>query len=95
MVLVSHLPGPFTIDNKADISPVWVFFFFPELKGRSIESMDMLFENSTFSMRKHAYPTEAEKALQEDEEAGFKEGAVGSQGEIKEVEVMHEETSKR
>jgi hypothetical protein len=37
---------------------VWTFFFFPELKGRSIESMDMLFNQSALTMRKRAYPVD-------------------------------------
>ncbi|KAL1844890.1 hypothetical protein VTK73DRAFT_1571 [Phialemonium thermophilum] len=41
----------------------WTFFFFPELKGRSIESMDRLFEQSSWTMLKRAYPTEEEKTL--------------------------------
>jgi hypothetical protein len=44
-------------------SVIWAFFFFPELKGRSIESMDTLFDKSAFSMRSRAYPTEEEKTL--------------------------------
>lgn len=40
---------------------VFVFFCLPELKGRSIESMDNLFERSIWSMWRHAYPTEEEK----------------------------------
>jgi sugar porter (SP) family MFS transporter len=46
------------------VSVVWTFCFFPELKGRSIESMDRLFDKSAFTMLKRAYPTEAEKSLQ-------------------------------
>lgn len=42
---------------------VWTFFFFPELKGRSIESMESLFSQSAFTIRKRAYPTEDEKVL--------------------------------
>ena len=34
---------------------------FPEFKGRSIESMDDLFQNSIWTMWRHAYPTEEEK----------------------------------
>ncbi|KAI1324437.1 H(+)/hexose cotransporter 1 [Xylariaceae sp. FL0255] len=45
------------------IGVVWTFFFFPELKGRSIESMDRLFDQSAFTMRERAYPTEEEKTL--------------------------------
>jgi sugar porter (SP) family MFS transporter len=44
-------------------SAVWVFFFFPELKGRSIESMDRLFDQSSFTMLKRAYPTEEQKTM--------------------------------
>ena len=40
---------------------LFIFFCFPELKGRSIESMDDLFQRSLWTMWKHAYPTEAEK----------------------------------
>jgi hypothetical protein len=42
-----------------------IFFFFtmPELKGRSLESMDDLFERPLFTMWKHAYPTEDEKVF--------------------------------
>jgi hypothetical protein len=47
---------------RTSLTPVvWAFFFFPELKGRSIESMDMLFEQSAFTMLKRAYPTEEDK----------------------------------
>lgn len=42
---------------------LWVFFFFPELKGRSIESMDQLFDQSAFTMLKRAYPTEEQKTM--------------------------------
>ncbi|KAK2028423.1 quinate permease [Colletotrichum zoysiae] len=43
------------------IGVIFVFFCLPELKGRSIESMDDLFANSLWTMFKHAYPTEDEK----------------------------------
>ncbi|KAK2768305.1 hypothetical protein FQN54_000158 [Arachnomyces sp. PD_36] len=43
------------------ISVAWTYVFFPELKGRSIESMDDLFSKSSFTILKRAYPTEAEK----------------------------------
>jgi sugar porter (SP) family MFS transporter len=57
-------------------SVVWTFFFFPELKGRSIESMDRLFEKSAFTMLKRAYPTEAEKSLQHGSDDKTLEAAV-------------------
>ncbi|KAI4597344.1 hypothetical protein KJ359_004450 [Pestalotiopsis sp. 9143b] len=40
---------------------VFVYFCMPELKGRSIESMDDLFASSIWTMWKHAYPTEEDK----------------------------------
>lgn len=43
------------------IGAVFVYFCMPELKGRSIESMDDLFARSIWTMWKHAYPTEEEK----------------------------------
>lgn len=39
----------------------FIFVCFPELKGRSIESMDDLFEKPLWQMWKRAYPTEQEK----------------------------------
>lgn len=54
---------------------------FPEFKGRSIESMDDLFQNSIWTMWRHAYPTEEDKVrhdvheqevkMEKDEEVGF------------------------
>lgn len=43
------------------IGVVFIYFCLPELKGRSIESMDDLFERPLWSMWRHAYPTEEEK----------------------------------
>ncbi|KAF5510857.1 putative quinate permease [Colletotrichum sp. SAR 10_70] len=43
------------------IGAIFVFFCLPEMKGRSIESMDDLFQHSLWSMFKRAYPTEEEK----------------------------------
>jgi hypothetical protein len=40
---------------------VFIFFCMPEMKGRSIESMDDLFGHSIWSMWRRAYPTEEEK----------------------------------
>lgn len=44
---------------------VFIFFCLPELKGRSIESMDDLFQRPLWTMWKHAYPTEEEKVRHE------------------------------
>jgi hypothetical protein len=56
------------------IGVVWIFFCLPELKGRSLESMDDLFQNSLWSMWRHAYPTEAEKTRH-----GIAEKVLGAQ----------------
>ncbi|KAJ5259360.1 hypothetical protein N7478_012341 [Penicillium angulare] len=40
---------------------VFIYFCMPELKGRSIESMDNLFDRPLWTMWRHAYPTEEEK----------------------------------
>ncbi|KLU91348.1 H(+)/hexose cotransporter 1 [Magnaporthiopsis poae ATCC 64411] len=39
----------------------FIYFCLPELKGRSIESMDDLFQRSIWTMWRHAYPTQEEK----------------------------------
>ncbi|KAJ5948248.1 hypothetical protein N7466_001263 [Penicillium verhagenii] len=40
---------------------VFIYFCLPEMKGRSIESMDNLFDRPLWTMWRHAYPTEEEK----------------------------------
>ncbi|KAJ5994911.1 hypothetical protein N7481_001888 [Penicillium waksmanii] len=40
---------------------IFIYFCLPEMKGRSIESMDNLFERPLWLMWRHAYPTEEEK----------------------------------
>ncbi|KAJ5226357.1 hypothetical protein N7468_007582 [Penicillium chermesinum] len=40
---------------------IFIYFCLPEMKGRSIESMDNLFERPLWTMWRHAYPTEEEK----------------------------------
>lgn len=40
---------------------VFIFFCMPEMKGRSIESMDNLFDRPLWTMWRHAFPTEEEK----------------------------------
>jgi hypothetical protein len=47
------------------VGVVYVYFCFPEFKGRSIESMDDLFQRSIFTMWKNAYPTESDKVRQD------------------------------
>ncbi|KAK8052965.1 H(+)/hexose cotransporter 1 [Apiospora saccharicola] len=39
----------------------FVYLCLPELKDRSLESMDDLFDRSIWTMWRHAYPTEEEK----------------------------------
>ena len=45
------------------VGVVYIYMCLPELKGRSIESMDDLFARSLWTMWRHAYPTEEEKTL--------------------------------
>lgn len=47
---------------------VFIYFCLPEMKGRSIESMDDLFQRPLWTMWRHAYPTEEETVR-----AGIKE----------------------
>ncbi|KAF2164290.1 hypothetical protein M409DRAFT_25170 [Zasmidium cellare ATCC 36951] len=47
---------------------VFIFFCLPEMKGRSIESMDDLFQRPLWTMWKHAYPTEEEKVRRDVQE---------------------------
>jgi hypothetical protein len=53
----------------------FIFFCFPELRGRSLESMDDLFQRPLWLMWRHAYPTEEEKVrhgIREQVEGGNK-----------------------
>ncbi|RJE22365.1 transporter [Aspergillus sclerotialis] len=43
---------------------IFIFFCLPEMKGRSIESMDDLFQRPLWTMWRHAYPTEEERVRQ-------------------------------
>jgi hypothetical protein len=56
--------GTFLFFGCATWFGIVVFFFIlPDLKGRSLESMDDLFERPLPTMWKHAYPTEEEKVF--------------------------------
>jgi hypothetical protein len=65
------------------IGVVFIFFCLPEMKGRSIESMDDLFQRPLWTMWKHAYPTEEEKVrnnVQETEQLKRVESVIESDG---------------
>jgi hypothetical protein len=76
------------------IGVVFIYFCLPEMKGRSIESMDDLFQRPLWTMYKHAYPTEEEKVrsgvqeaihadqLKEAEEGGKHSSSVHLKGSI-------------
>ncbi|KAL4805141.1 hypothetical protein BDV18DRAFT_165921 [Aspergillus unguis] len=49
----------------------FIFFCLPELKGRSLESMDDLFQRPLWMMWKHAYPKEGETVRQDIPAVGF------------------------
>lgn len=51
------------------VGVVFIYFCLPEMKGRSIESMDDLFQRPLWTMYKHAYPTEEEKVRSDVQEA--------------------------
>lgn len=54
--------GTFLFFGCSTLFGVCVFYvILPELKGRSLEAMDDLFERPLYTMFKHAYPTEEEK----------------------------------
>lgn len=68
MMLNMHKWGAYLLFSIFTFGSVaWTFFFFPELRGRSIESMDNLFDKSSFTMLKRAYPTEEEKTRHEND----------------------------
>ncbi|KAH6880523.1 quinate permease [Thelonectria olida] len=69
------------------IGVVFVYFCLPELKGRSIESMDDLFSHSLWTMFKRAYPTEEEKVRQDVQEILSHQKS--GQAEVSLVEVAH------
>ncbi|KAL4940580.1 hypothetical protein BDV06DRAFT_230246 [Aspergillus oleicola] len=52
----------------------FIFFCLPELKGRSIESMDDLFQRPLWTMWRHAYPTKEETVRH-----GIQEGKDGKE----------------
>lgn len=72
------------------IGTVFVYFCMPELKGRSMESMDDLFQRSIWSMWKHAYPTEEEKVRHDvqDKTIQFAEDEENA-GELRKVASSH------
>jgi hypothetical protein len=73
------------------VGVVFIFFCLPEMKGRSIESMDDLFQRNLWTMWRHAYPTEEEKVRQDVQE-------MINQGKLEEgdkpVSAMHVEATK-
>ncbi|KAG6355470.1 hypothetical protein INS49_003432 [Diaporthe citri] len=77
------------------IGAVFVYFCMPEFKGRSIESMDDLFQHSIWSMWRHAYPTEEEKVRHDVQEHVLQKARDEEEGghETKkpEVTVVHQE----
>lgn len=65
---------------------IFIYFCLPEMKGRSIESMDDLFQRPLWTMYRHAYPTEEEKVrhdVQEAMQAGKVEEAAVAMGNKK------------
>ncbi|KAH8682892.1 H(+)/hexose cotransporter 1 [Tricladium varicosporioides] len=75
------------------VGVVWIFFCLPELKGRSIESMDDLFSRSLWTMWKHAYPAEEDK-IRHDVAQTLKLGDIEAreQGDAKYGDTVHIES---
>lgn len=70
------------------IGAVFVYFCMPELKGRSIESMDDLFQRSIWSMWKHAYPTEEEKTRHDVQDKVLQQAQDEEKGTVEQLEVV-------
>ena len=74
---------------------VFIYFCMPEMKGRSIESMDDLFQHSIWTMYKHAYPTEEDKVRHDVQDHILQkardEEEVGPEAKKSEVTVVHQE----
>lgn len=89
------------------VGSVFVYFCMPEFKGRSIESMDDLFQRSLWTMFKHAYPTEEEKvrhdvhdmlaakAVVDEDEAEKAPQLVVGDSEHKEIATANTQTTQR
>jgi hypothetical protein len=74
------------------IGVVFFYFCLPEMKGRSIESMDDLFQRPLWTMYKRAYPTEEEKVrsdVQEAQQARRREAAAVEEKKSTSVHVMN------
>lgn len=71
---------------------IFVYFCLPEMKGRSIESMDNLFERPLWTMWRHAYPTEEEKT-RHDVQENIINRKLGEDGDGKQDSVEHVETA--
>ena len=72
---------------------IFIFFCLPEMKGRSIESMDDLFQRPLWTMWKHAYPTEEEKVRSDVQEARQAEKLEEAVEEEKKSTCVHVEHS--
>lgn len=56
--------GTFLFFGCSTLFGICIFYvILPELKGRSLEAMDDLFERPLYTMYKHAYPSEEEKVF--------------------------------
>lgn len=75
------------------IGVVFIYFCLPEMKGRSIESMDDLFQRPLWTMWKHAYPTEEEKVRSDVQEAKQMDNLEAATGEDKKSTSVHVENA--
>ena len=72
---------------------VFIYFCLPEMKGRSIESMDDLFQRPLWTMYKHAYPTEEEKVRSDVQAARRMDKSSPSRHRGKNSSSVHVETA--
>lgn len=75
------------------IGVVFIYFCLPEMKGRSIESMDDLFQRPLWTMWKHAYPTEEEKVRSDVQEAKQMDNLEAAAEEDKKSTSVHVENA--
>ena len=77
MVTAMHSYGPFALFTCCSfVAVIWVWFAFPECKGRSMESMDALFTLPWWKVGRWQKKHEIPAVTSVEAERGIKEGVV-------------------